>query len=59
MLGAAGATKLLLAEIRQQKLLWLLVFVPVVLVAERQTPDAHTALFVLSVFAIVPLEKKK
>jgi Ca2+:H+ antiporter len=55
MLGAAGATKLLLAEIRQQKLLWLLVFVPVVLVAERQTPDAHTALFVLSVFAIVPL----
>jgi Ca2+:H+ antiporter len=55
MLGPAGATKLLLAEIRQQKLLWLLVFVPIVLVAERQTPDAHTALFVLSVFAIVPL----
>ena len=30
-------------------------FVPVVLVAERQTPDAHTALFLLSVLAIVPL----
>ena len=30
-------------------------FVPVVLIAERQVPDAHTALFALSVFAIVPL----
>ena len=47
--------RLLLAEIRHQKLLWLLVFVPVVLIAERQIPDAHTALFVLSVLAIVPL----
>ena len=30
-------------------------FVPIVLVAERQAPDAHTALFLLSVLAIVPL----
>jgi Ca2+:H+ antiporter len=31
------------------------VFVPAVLVMERVLPDAHTALFVLSVLAIVPL----
>jgi Ca2+:H+ antiporter len=36
-------------------LLWLLVLVPVVLVAEALRPDAHTLLFVLSVLAIVPL----
>ncbi len=34
---------------------WLLVFVPVVLVAEHARPDSHTALFLLSVAAIVPL----
>jgi Ca2+:H+ antiporter len=45
----------LLAELRGNPLLWLLVFVPVVLVVERSTPDAHTLLFVLSVLAIVPL----
>jgi Ca2+:H+ antiporter len=44
-----------LSQIRRQPLLWLLVFVPVVLVTERQAPGAHTALFVLSVLAIVPL----
>src|SRR5437773_8482432 len=42
-------------EIRHNPLLWLLVFVPVVLVAEKVKPDAHTLLFVLSVLAIVPL----
>src|ERR1041384_2641512 len=36
-------------------MLWLLVFVPVVLVAQKLKPEAHTALFVLSVLAIVPL----
>jgi Ca2+:H+ antiporter len=36
-------------------LLWLLVFVPVVFIAHRVEPDAHTRLFVLSVLAIVPL----
>jgi Ca2+:H+ antiporter len=45
----------LLSAIRRQPLLWLLVFVPVVLVAERQAPEAHTALFLFSVLAIVPL----
>ena len=45
----------LLREIRHSPLLWLLVFVPVVLVAAKMRPDAHTLLFVLSVFAIVPL----
>jgi Ca2+:H+ antiporter len=45
----------LLKEIRHNPLLWLLAFVPVVLVAQKLKPEAHTQLFVLSVFAIVPL----
>ena len=47
--------KPLLEEIRHNKLLWLLAFVPVVVTAENLRPDAHTLLFVLSVLAIVPL----
>src|SRR5262245_11363151 len=45
----------LLKELRHNRLLWLLVFVPVVFLTEKITPDAHTLLFVLSVLAIVPL----
>ena len=45
----------LLAAIRRTPLLWLLVFVPIVLAAERLRPEAHTALFFLSILAIVPL----
>jgi Ca2+:H+ antiporter len=47
--------KRLLKEIRHNPLLWLLVFVPVVLVGQKLKPEAHTLLFVLSVLAIVPL----
>lgn len=47
--------KPLLREIRHNPLLWLLAFVPVVLVLERVKPEASTLLFVLSVLAIVPL----
>ncbi len=46
---------LLLTEIQHNRLLWLLVFVPVVFAAETFRHDAHTLLFVLSVLAIVPL----
>ncbi len=46
---------LLLKDIRHTPLLWMLVFVPLVLVAERTAPSAHTVLFVLAVLAIVPL----
>src|SRR5215471_12334787 len=46
---------LLLEEIRHTPLLWLLVLVPVVLVAQLVAPEAHTLLFILSVLAIVPL----
>ena len=46
---------LLLEEIRRNPLLWLLAFVPVVFVAHKVKPEAHTLLFVLSVLAIVPL----
>ena len=45
----------LFAEIRHNPLLWLLVFVPAVFVAENVAPESHTALFVLSVLATVPL----
>ena len=45
----------LLDEIRHNPLLWLLIFVPAVLVGQALQPDAHTLLFVLSVLAIVPL----
>jgi Ca2+:H+ antiporter len=47
--------KTLLQVVRHTPLLWLLVFVPVVLVASRLNPEAHTLLFVLAVLAIVPL----
>ena len=46
---------LLLKEIRDNPLLWLLAFVPVVFAAHKVKPEAHTLLFVLSVLAIVPL----
>jgi Ca2+:H+ antiporter len=45
----------LLEEIRHNPLLWMLVFVPIVLIAEAVAPSAHTLLFVLAVLAIVPL----
>src|SRR5580765_1391855 len=45
----------LLKEIRHNPMLWLLPFVPVVLVAAKLAHEAHTLLFVLSVLAIVPL----
>ena len=47
--------KLLLAEIRHNPLLWLLVFVPIVFVAHSVRPEAQTVLFLLSILAIVPL----
>ena len=47
--------KLLFQEIRRNPLLWLLVFVPVALVAEKFNHEAHTLHFVLSVLAILPL----
>src|SRR3981081_2966556 len=51
----APAMKLLLKQIRHTPLLWMLIFVPAVLVAETVAPHSHTLLFVLSVLAIVPL----
>jgi Ca2+:H+ antiporter len=45
----------LLREIRHTPLLWMLIFVPAVLIAARIVPGAHTVLFVLAVLAIVPL----
>jgi Ca2+:H+ antiporter len=45
----------LFREIRHNKLLWLLIFVPIVLIAEKALPEAHTLKFFLSVLAILPL----
>src|SRR5262245_58869089 len=42
-------------EIRHNPLLWLLAFVPAVLVGHSLRPESHTLLFLLSVLAIVPL----
>ncbi|MCA1382133.1 calcium/proton exchanger [Bradyrhizobium sp. BRP23] len=47
--------QILLREIRNTPLLWMLAFVPIVLVAETVAPHSHTLLFVLAVLAIVPL----
>src|SRR4026209_707350 len=47
--------KQLLKEIRHNKMLWLLAFVPVVFAAAMLKPKAHTLLFVLCMLAIVPL----
>src|SRR5215469_7019634 len=47
--------RILLNEIRRNPMLWLLVFVPVLFVAEHLKPQAHTMLFIVSVLAIVPL----
>src|SRR5213593_103123 len=46
---------LLLQEIRRNPLLWLLVFVPIALAAEKLNHQAHTLHFILSVLAILPL----
>jgi Ca2+:H+ antiporter len=51
----APAMKPLLKQIQHTPLLWMLIFVPAVLVAEAVAPHSHTLLFVLSVLAIVPL----
>lgn len=45
----------LLKEIRLNPLLWMLAFVPAVLLAEKVAPSSYTLLFVLAVLAIVPL----
>jgi Ca2+:H+ antiporter len=45
----------LIKEIRQNPMLWLLALVPVVLATQLLKPEAHTLLFLLSIFAIVPL----
>src|SRR5690348_2043576 len=45
----------LIDDIRRNPLFWLLVLVPVVLLAHAVSPEAHTLLFGLSVLAIVPL----
>ena len=49
------AIQLILKEIRHNRILWLLAFVPAVLGVHLAKPGAHTLLFGLSILAIVPL----
>src|SRR4051812_46195486 len=44
----------LLQEIRSNRLLWLLALVPVLFAFKAAEPEAHPALFILSLLAIVP-----
>ena len=44
-----------LDEIRHTPVLWLLLFVPAVFVADWIAPEMHTLLFLLAILAIVPL----
>lgn len=53
--GPAAVAKVMLTEFRHTPLLWLIVFVPIVIVGERIRPEARTWLFLLSIAAIVPL----
>ena len=46
---------MVLLELRRRPLFWLLVFVPLLFVAQAAKPGAHTLHFMLSVLAIVPL----
>ncbi|MGC4075052.1 MAG: calcium/proton exchanger [Nibricoccus sp.] len=47
--------KLLIKEICHRKLLWLLIFVPILFVFHKVKPEAHTMAFAFSILAIVPL----
>jgi Ca2+:H+ antiporter len=49
-----SAIKLLLNEIRRNKLLWLLVFVPILFVMESLKPESHSLLFILSILTVIP-----
>ena len=49
------AMRPLLAEIRRNPMLWLLVFVPALFVGHTLAPESTTVLFILSILAIVPL----
>src|SRR3954471_5153787 len=53
--GFGGRVSPLIQEVRHNRLMWLLVFVPALFAARALRPDAHTLLFLLSVLAIVPL----
>jgi len=44
-----------LKDFRNRPLLWMIAFVPLVLIAEKIAPSAHTTLFILAILAIIPL----
>ena len=42
-------------ELSEHRILWLLIAVPVVMIAEWVNPEAHTMLFLVSILALIPL----
>ena len=44
-----------MSEIGRTPMFWMLVFVPGLFAYQRVKPESHTQLFVLSIFAIIPL----
>lgn len=50
-----NAIRALAHELRETKLFWLLLFVPVALILPHLTPDSHRTIFFVSVAAIIPL----
>jgi Ca2+:H+ antiporter len=47
--------QLLLGAVRENRILWLLLFVPVPVILHAVMPGAHTLLFLVSILGIVPL----
>jgi Ca2+:H+ antiporter len=47
--------QLLLGTVRENRILWLLLFVPVPVILHAVMPESHTLLFLLSILGIVPL----
>lgn len=53
--AASSTGRMILDEIRHAPVLALIIFVPILFVLERASPNAHTLLFLTSVVAIIPL----
>src|SRR4051812_5251322 len=53
--GGTPSRRGVLAELVRSPIYWLLAATPLLIVAEHLRPDAHTALFLFAIVAIVPL----
>jgi len=53
--GAAAASRGVVGDLLHSPVYWLLIATPLLIAFEHLRPDAHTALFLFSIVAIVPL----